>query len=575
MPRVLPLFLFGLAVASAQTCYFPLGVPSSSSDVDSTGFVAKNGKLKLSGVQLVNAAGSPVQLMGVSSHGLQWFPACYTKASIQYLAQHWGITVFRPAMYIGEGGYATNPGVKDLLKSIVQWCGEIGIYVIIDWHVLNPGNPNDATYSSALAFWQEMATLYKASPHVLYELANEPNGVAWSVVKSYHDRIIPAIRAIDPQTVIIAGTSTWSQDIDLAAALPVAQPYNVMYTFHFYAGTHASLLPRLAQQATKIPIFVTEWGATQSDGTSFNGNGNADFNTALSFLEVMRDANGTTGVKISSAAWSYADKSEGSALIAPGSCATANWGATSCSGAFLRNYIQSRSNATSKSPSLSPSPAPSPSLSPSPSPSLSPSPSPSPSVSPSPTACGFTFGYNTTGSWNGGFNGAVSVTPWTRGASVVLDFSGTDVVITSAWNGQIASSASGVYTIQLPSYDSTAIGFTATGTARAPKMRCVGAAAPPPSPTPPPCILATSALTVNGAPEHQVSVAALATLTSIAVFVGAVASFAFFGGFKSLKATYASKASSFARAVEPSPAHVRGKELRPADSLIGNSAAAA
>ena len=32
----------------------------------------------------------------------------------------------------------------------------------------------------------------------------------------------------------------------------------VMYAFHFYAGTHSFLLPRLRQYASQIPIFATD-----------------------------------------------------------------------------------------------------------------------------------------------------------------------------------------------------------------------------------------------------------------------------------------------------------------------------
>ena len=48
-------------------------------------------------------------------------------------------------------------------------------------------------------------------------------------------QIISEIRKIDAESIIIAGTTTWSQDIHLAADDQVAEPYNVMYAFHFYA----------------------------------------------------------------------------------------------------------------------------------------------------------------------------------------------------------------------------------------------------------------------------------------------------------------------------------------------------
>jgi endoglucanase len=111
-----------------------------------------------------------------------------------------------------------------------------------------------------------MATLYKDEDHVIYEIANEPNNVDWSQVRSYHNRVISAIREIDTKTIIIAGTTTWSQDIHLAAEKPVDEPYNVMYAFHFYACSHGSLLKRVKDVRTQIPIFVSEWGTSGYSG---------------------------------------------------------------------------------------------------------------------------------------------------------------------------------------------------------------------------------------------------------------------------------------------------------------------
>mmetsp|Transcript_30089 Transcript_30089/g.93076 ORF Transcript_30089/g.93076 Transcript_30089/m.93076 type:complete len:1269 (-) Transcript_30089:147-3953(-) len=304
--------------------------------VDNTGFATAHGKLRLDGLQLVDAAGAPVQLMGMSSHGLHWFPDCYKKSAIRHLAKTWGINVFRAAMYVGEGGYAADASVFEKVQDVVRWTKELGIYVVIDWHVLNPGDPNDATYADAPAFWERVANDYKDETHVIYEIANEPNGVAWADVKAYNDRIIGLIRNVDPHTIIVAGTTTWSQDIHLAAADPVAQPYNVMYAFHFYACTHDFLLDRVKEVRSQIPIFVSEWGTSSADG-----NGGVCTGVAERFLDVFSDKDGTGGVTLSFAQWSWADKAESSAALSEGACADGAWDDLSCSGEFLKSYIQS------------------------------------------------------------------------------------------------------------------------------------------------------------------------------------------------------------------------------------------
>jgi len=304
--------------------------------VDNTGFASRHGRLRLDGVQLVDSFGQPVQLMGMSSHGLHWFGNCYKKASVQYLVENWGINVFRAAMYVGENGYASDSSVEDLVHEIVEWTELLGIYVIIDWHVLTPGDPNDQnTYGGAADFFARAAARYSAKEHVIFETANEPNGVSWATVKAYHNSLIPVIREHDPEAIIIAGTPTWSQDIHLAAADPVSQPYNVMYGFHFYAGSHSNLRARVREYATVIPIFVSEWGTSQA-----SGNAGVYLTESKKWLDVLADIDGSTGVKISWAQWSFADKAESSAALQPSACQTESWHATSCSGSFLSAYIK-------------------------------------------------------------------------------------------------------------------------------------------------------------------------------------------------------------------------------------------
>src|SRR5690606_12606507 len=69
--------------------------------------VSDNGKLRVQGLQLVNECGNPVQLKGVSSHGLQWFgmagsdTTCLKAASLDFIANDstgMGADIFRAAM---------------------------------------------------------------------------------------------------------------------------------------------------------------------------------------------------------------------------------------------------------------------------------------------------------------------------------------------------------------------------------------------------------------------------------------------------------------------------------------------
>jgi aryl-phospho-beta-D-glucosidase BglC (GH1 family) len=303
--------------------------------IDCKNFAWRNGKPKLANTQLVNEYGEAMQLRGLSSHGIQWFPNCVTEASLRYAVESYGINLYRIAIYPGasEGGYESNPQYfDDYIANIVSWCEILGIYVIIDWHVLNPGDPNVwLSNGVAINFWTKMASRYGSHPLVMYEISNEPNNVDWSSVLWYHNSIISTIRAIDPVTIIIAGTTTWSQDIHLAVSQPVQQPYHVMYTFHFYAASHGYLFSRLVETAPLIPIFVTEWGFS-----SASGDDSIDPTTAKTFLDYMAGQN--SSLTLSWAMWSYADKDETSAMLLPNSCQTGRWDQLSCTGSYLKSY---------------------------------------------------------------------------------------------------------------------------------------------------------------------------------------------------------------------------------------------
>jgi aryl-phospho-beta-D-glucosidase BglC (GH1 family) len=72
---------------------------------------------------------------------------------------------------------------------------------------------------------------------------------------------------VDPDNIIILGTPSWSQGVVDAADDPV-DGTNLMYTLHFYSCSHTGWLRENTQEAYDrgLPIFVTEWGATHSDG---------------------------------------------------------------------------------------------------------------------------------------------------------------------------------------------------------------------------------------------------------------------------------------------------------------------
>jgi endoglucanase len=153
------------------------------------------------------------------------------------------------------------------VDTIIQNAIDLGIYVIVDWHTSNAVTATASQATQAAAFFTDIAARYGSSPNVIYETYNEPNRVTWAQIKPYHEAVIAAIRAIDPDNLIVLGTPTFSQDVDIAAQDPVLGT-NLLYTLHFYACTHRQPLRDKASAALAagIGLFVTEFGATPSDG---------------------------------------------------------------------------------------------------------------------------------------------------------------------------------------------------------------------------------------------------------------------------------------------------------------------
>lgn len=278
--------------------------------------VKRHGALKVSGTDLKDSHGNKVQLKGVSTHGIAWFPQYVNKAGFQTLRDRYGINLIRLAMYSNPSdGYGAS-SIKKVQEG-VKYATELGMYVIIDWHILNDGNPNQYK-KNAKKFFKKMAKKYKNQKNVLYEICNEPNGnVTWQKdIKPYAKTIIKTIRKYSKKSVIIVGTPTWSQDVDVVAQSPLKGYQNIMYTLHFYAATHKEWIQdKLVTAHNKgLPIFVTEFSICDA-----SGNGGLDKASGNKWMKLLNKYN------ISYAAWSLCNKNESSALISSSCSKTSGW----------------------------------------------------------------------------------------------------------------------------------------------------------------------------------------------------------------------------------------------------------
>lgn len=315
------LLMIGVGLpASAQALAAPDGSP-----------VAKHGALSVANGRVVDQRGQPVTLRGMSLFWSQWEHQYYSRPTVDWLVDDWHINVVRVATAAEGDDSARQHFGRELAKAslVIDAAIARGIYVIVDWHA-HRAYPADAE-----RFLTAIATRYGGTPNVIYETWNEPlrDGVDWSRdVMPYHMRVIGAIRAIDPDNLVIAGSPSWSQDVDVAARDPL--PFsNLAYTLHFYAGTHKQELRDNAEAALDagLALFVTEYGTVDATG-----------NGAIALAETQEWWNWMDERGISHAAWSIADKDESSASLRPGA-PPAGWTPSQLtpSGTLIRDRIRS------------------------------------------------------------------------------------------------------------------------------------------------------------------------------------------------------------------------------------------
>lgn len=296
--------------------------------------VEDHGALSVKGNRIVDAQGKPTKLNGVSffwstnGWGQEKF---YNPEAVDFFAREWKVSLVRAAMGIEpKGSYYTHPeDNKARVHTLIDGAVKSGVYVIIDWHAHKAHDRPD----EAVAFFAEMAKTYGHLPNVIYEIYNEPlNTADWARdVKPYSQRVIDAIRQYDPDNLILVGSPTWSQDVDIATADPVTGG-NIAYVLHFYAGTHKQDLRDKADVALKrgYALFVSEWGTVNA-----NGDGAPDIEETRLWQDYMRDN------CLSQANWAVSDRKEGASIFKPDTSGTGPWTQEDLtpSGVIVRDYL--------------------------------------------------------------------------------------------------------------------------------------------------------------------------------------------------------------------------------------------
>ncbi len=191
----------------------------------------------------------------------------------------WGANVIRIPIHPTR---MRSRGLEESLKlfdQAVSWCGELEMYVIIDWHSI--GNLRTKKFEAdiyvtnmkeTLQFWEAVSKRFAGNPTVaFYEIFNEPtlnNGelgtCTWPQWKAMVEKIVDVIYANDKNVVPLVSGFNWAYDLREVKNNPIGRP-GIAYVTHPYPGKckpprephweeHFGFL------ASRYPVFATEMG---------------------------------------------------------------------------------------------------------------------------------------------------------------------------------------------------------------------------------------------------------------------------------------------------------------------------
>ncbi|MES1192216.1 MAG: cellulase family glycosylhydrolase [Steroidobacter sp.] len=242
--------------------------------------------ISVEGNHFVKAGGGPILFRGVSvadpdklvSQG-HWNKELF--AAVKGM----GANIVRIPVHPVSWRIHGEQGSIALLDQAVDWCTDLGLYVIIDWHSignLKSGQYHDSMYATTqqetFAFWRIIAQHFSGNNTVaFYELFNEPThyggmlgNMSWSEWRQLNEEMISIIRYSDHETIPLVAGFDWAYDLGNLRYEPVNAP-GIGYVTHPYAFKRGQPWePRweedFAFAAKQYPVLATEIGFDLKSG---------------------------------------------------------------------------------------------------------------------------------------------------------------------------------------------------------------------------------------------------------------------------------------------------------------------
>jgi hypothetical protein len=237
-------------------------------------------RLRVEGNRFVDDRGDAVVLRGVSfSDPDRLERVGHWNRRYFEAAWSWGADVVRFPVHPQAWRTRGEEAYLRLLDEGVRWAGELGMYVILDWHSI--GNlrtelftrPSyNTTRTETYRFWRTVAERYAGNPVVaFYELFNEPTsdggrlgGFSWEEHRKTMEELIGIVHAYDPAAIALVAGPDWAYDLTPVREAPIDAP-NVAYVTHPYPQKRSPPWEEKWEQdwgfvARRYPVFATELG---------------------------------------------------------------------------------------------------------------------------------------------------------------------------------------------------------------------------------------------------------------------------------------------------------------------------
>ncbi len=246
----------------------------------------KLSRIKVRGNRFVNSKGDTVLFRGLSISDPDkiekeghWNKEHFIKV------KEMGATLVRIPVHPSRWRERTPEKYLQLLTQAINWCTELDMYVIIDWHSIGnlemelfQGSIYNTSKRETYEFWRTIASYFNGHNTVaFYEIFNEPTNyhgklgpISWTDWKKINENIIELIRAYDNETIPLVAGFDWAFDLKPLQYDPI-NAERIAYTVHPYPMKRERPWPPKWEESfgfasDRYPIIATEFGFHFAEG---------------------------------------------------------------------------------------------------------------------------------------------------------------------------------------------------------------------------------------------------------------------------------------------------------------------